>query len=448
MLLRQEPPLAAWRLIGFALGTLAALSGLYWLGTVWAIAHRAQVAVQLTVDVVLVTILSMLTGGHESRFALFSVLVPTTAGFQAGIVGGLITAAGASVAYHLLIPTGGGLLTPAAATLPRPGMFSALLIVLAVLSATLQRRARRTRESLERAARELDRVRFDNDVILRHLTSGVITLDGTGAVSYLNPAAEDVLGVKLGELRGRWVQDALPARLHPLRDALLTVLESHSTQSRGELLLQGEGGKPLPLGLSTNLLTHEGTVTGVVAVFQDLTEVREMEQHALRNQTLAEVGSLAAVIAHELRNGLSPISGSVEMLQRELKLEGEPGQLMVLIATECSRLNRFVTDLLAYSRERPLVRLPLDLGEILTELCDHVAMDPRAAAVSVGYEPSQPSVEIQADREQLRQVWLNLAGNALDALEGRGSLKVRWSCPDPGQVVVEFEDSGPGIASR
>ncbi|TMQ71524.1 MAG: hypothetical protein E6K80_05315, partial [Candidatus Eisenbacteria bacterium] len=169
-------------------------------------------------------------------------------------------------------------------------------------------------------------------------------------------AAEEVLGVRFGDLRGRWVQEALAMRLHPLRDALLSVLDSHDPKSRGELLLQNGQGGPLPIGLSTNLLTHEGKVTGVVAVFQDLTAVREMEQRALRNQTLAEVGSLAAVIAHELRNGLSPISGSIEMLQRELKLEGEHGQLMGVIMTECIRLIRFVTDLLAYARERALVR--------------------------------------------------------------------------------------------
>ena len=75
-------------------------------------------------------------------------------------------------------------------------------------------------------------------------------------------------------------------------------------------------GRPLPLGLSTNLLTQQDHVTGVVAVFQDLTEVREMERRVRRNETLAEVGALSAGIAHELRNGLKPISGSVECLQR------------------------------------------------------------------------------------------------------------------------------------
>lgn len=447
ILMRTDPTIGAWRLLGAALGTVAILSGIYWLGTLWGRGRGIQISVQLAIDIALVTVLSSLTGGLQSPFALFYVLVAITGGLQLGLVGGLITAVGASVAYHLLNPSGHGW-SPTMTMLPRPGMFSALLLVLAVLSATLQRRALQARQSLERAARELDRVRFDNDVILRHLTSGVITLDSTGSVAYLNPAAEEVLHVRFADLRGRWVQDALPARLHPLRDLLLAVLESHSTQSRGELLLQNEGGAPLPLGLSTNLLIHEGQVTGVVAVFQDLTAVREMEQRALRNQTLAEVGSLAAGIAHELRNGLSPISGSVEVLQRELRLDGEQRQLMALISTECTRLNRFVTDLLAYSKERQLVRMPIDLGETLDELCDTVALDPRAVGVAVRHEPGEEMVELYADREQLRQVWLNLAGNALDALDGGGALVIRWSCPDPEHVVIDFEDSGPGIASQ
>jgi PAS domain S-box-containing protein len=426
-LLRPDPTLRAWRLMGFTLGVLAVLSGLYWLGTVWRRGLKVQVGLQLALDVVLVTELASITGGRQSPVALVYVLVAITGGLQGGWIGGLVTATAASVAFQLLNPRGPGLVSPAIASLPAPGMFSVLLLALAVLSAMLRQKVREARERLAHAARELDRVRFDNDVILRHLTSGVITLDGAGTVAYLNPAAEEVLGLRLEGLRGRWVQDALPARLHPLRDTLVAALESHVTQSRGELLLESATAQPLPLGISTNLLTHEGRVTGVVGVFQDLTEVREMEQRALRNQTLAEVGALAAGIAHELRNGLSPISGSVEILQRELKLEGENGQLMELITRECNRLNRFVTDLLAYSRERALVRMPVDLDEVLSELCETLRRDPRAEPrVAIAYRPGEGAAEIQADREQLRQVWLNLARNALDAMDGAGEFSVAW----------------------
>ena len=197
-------------------------------------------------------------------------------------------------------------------------------------------------------------------------------------MAYLNPAAEEVLGVAFQAVRGRGVQDALPDRLHPLRDVLLETLERHLTRQRDELTLSTVSGKELPVGISTNVLRHDDQVTGAVAVFQDLSAVREMEIQNRRNQTLAEVGALAAGIAHELRNGLSPISGSIEVLQRELKLEGENAQLMELMQTECARLNRFVTDLLSYSRERPLVKEVFDLGESLGELCEGLQRDPPA----------------------------------------------------------------------
>src|SRR4029450_437848 len=126
-------------------------------------------------------------------------------------------------------------------------------------------------------------------------------------MTFLNPAAEKMLGIQLAALRGRWVHDALPDRLKPLREALLEVLEQHDRRARDELLMHAADGRALPVGVSVNVLEHEGTVTGGVAVCQDLTAVRERERRARRNQTLAEVGALAAAIAHELRNGLNPI---------------------------------------------------------------------------------------------------------------------------------------------
>src|SRR4029077_2992141 len=164
-------------------------------------------------------------------------------------------------------------------------------------------------------------------------------------------------------------------------------------------------------------------VTGVVAVFQDLTAVREMERRARRNETLAEVGALAAGIAHELRNGLTPISASVECLQRELRLEGENAVLMELIATESARLNRFVTDLLTYSRERDLVMEPFALDDKLGDLCDEVSRDPRCqSGITVRCQPGCSGAMLQGDHEQLRQVWLNLATNAIEAMGGGGNL--------------------------
>jgi len=158
------------------------------------------------------------------------------------------------------------------------------------------------------------------------------------------------------------------------------------------------------------------------------------------------VGALAAGIAHELRNGLKPISGSVEYLQRELQPEGENAVLMGLIVRECGRLNRFVTDLLNYARERDLLLEPLDLGDHLGELHDALRRDPRCGSgVRLAFEAPAEAVRLRGDREQLWQVWLNLVNNALDAMADGGALTVRWGPAPDGRVVVEFADEGSGM---
>ncbi|MBI3538663.1 MAG: PAS domain S-box protein, partial [Candidatus Eisenbacteria bacterium] len=422
VLLAPGATAGSWWVMWWSLLAVGTLSALYWLGTVIHRGAALQTYAQLTLDLAIVTVLAALTGGPESQFVLFFALVVIAGGLHLRLTGGAVTAVGATAAY-LALPWIGSLLGAPAVVNPRSGLLAAFLATVGVLSGVLGRRVHRTREHLDRTARELNRVMVNNDLILRHLTSGVFTVDKTGMAAYLNPAGEDVLGISDQELRGRWIQDALPPRLQPLREEMLSSLEHLHSRARAEIMVKNAAGRPLPLGLSTNLLMHERGVTGVVAVFQDLTAVHEMERRVRRNQTLAEVGALAAGIAHELRNGLNPISGSVECLQRELKLEGENAQLMELIATESARLNRFVTDLLAYSRERDLVLDTQPVDDRLGELCETVLRDPRCKpGVAVRCERGADALVVRADHDQLRQVWLNLAVNAVEAMSERGTL--------------------------
>jgi two-component system sensor histidine kinase PilS (NtrC family) len=451
VLFRPEAGEESWWVVGWALLAVGVLSILFWLAIRLKRGLGLQTYLQLTSDLTLVTWLSARTGGRESQFVLFFALVVVTGGLVGRLPGGLFAASLACAAL-LLLPHMVAMfpVSPAdslRAALPAPGTFVAFLVLMGILSGVLGHRVQNARTELARTAQELARVRVDNDLILRHLTTGVLTVDGSGRIAYVNPAAEQVLGLGAAELCGRPLAQALPARLEALRQVMERTLAEHTPRARVELLVESAEGTELPLGISTNPLVHRGDVTGVVAVFQDLTEAKEMERRARRNQTLAEVGALAAGIAHELRNGLKPISGSVEYLQRELKPEGESAVLMDLIAVESNRLNRFITDLLNYSRERDLALEPLDVGEHLDELCDELSRDPgRPEMVEVRCERGLAGVRVPGDREQLRQVWLNLANNAFEAMSGGGTLVVRWREEGGRRVLIEFEDSGVGIA--
>lgn len=453
VLLRPDATEGAWWVLWWSLLAVGVLSAVFWLGTRLQRAIRFQTYVQLSSDILVVSGLSALTGGRASQFVLFFALVVIAGGLVGRMAGGLYAALGACGAF-LALPWIGRWLGASAGnalegTLPRPALLLAFLAVVGVLAGILGERVQRTREDLERTSRELDRVRVDNDVILRHLATGVLTSSASGNVAYLNPAAEQVLGLNTLEARGRPLAQALPERLRPLRALILDTLARREPRARAEVLLRTASGRPLPVGLSTNVLMHEGVLHGVVAVFQDLTEVREMERRARRNRSLAELGALAAGIAHELRNGLKPISGSVEVLQRELKLEGENGVLMELIATESSRLNRFVTDLLSYARERDLSLESVEINPYLAETCDTLGLDPRCSAgIRVRFEAADAVAHLQVDREQMRQVWLNLAANAMEAMLSGGELAVRWRGAGTGRIVVEFEDEGSGIRAE
>lgn len=445
-------PESRWVLTVGMLAVGAASGGL-WLWARWGRAHGVAVTAHVLTDLLIVTGLAAATGARGSQFTLFYVLVVITGGVQAGLRGGLAAAAGACALYAGLpwisrwIGIPGGFV---GSSVTNPVLLPALLAVVGALAGVLGVRNGRVRADLEAASRELERVRFDHDAILRHLTSGVMTLDSAGRVSYLNPAAEEMLGLRGEDLIGRPAREACPERLAGLRDALLDALDHGRVRLRGEVSLRSSSGRAFPIGLSTKRLTHDDGVTGVVSVFQDLSEIREMERVARRNQTLAEVGALAAGIAHELRNGLKPISGSVEVLQRELSLEGENAQLMELVGRESHRLNRFVTDLLSYARERDVAREAIPVDEHLRELVEGLRHDPRCApGVTLRAEVGEAvGVVLHADREQLRQVWLNLAANAFEAVGPRGTLVVRAIPGADGRLTVEFEDDGPGIAAE
>ena len=400
-------------------------------------------------DAAFITYLAAVTGARDSQFVLFYALVVITGGILLRVPGGLFAAAAACGGYLALPGLAqqlAGVVPEIESGLPKPEILIAFLTMVGVLAGVLGERVQRAHDDLERTTRELDRVRVDNDVILRHLATGIFTVDSHGIVAYMNPAAESVLGIRGMESRGRHVSYALPERLAGLREIVLQTLQQRRGRARAELQMQGSAGRVLPIGVSTNVLNHENELTGVVAVFQDLTEVREMERRVRRTETLAEVGALAAGIAHELRNGLKPISGSVEFLQRELKPEGETAELMALIIKESGRLNQFITDLLTYARDRDLALEGVDLEDHLRELVSVLSHDPRRGAnVQVRFEPGAEPLRVPLDREQFRQVWINLAVNAMEAMGEGGTLVVTWAFTDDSMVAVEFRDDGPGI---
>ncbi len=421
-----------------------------------SLAPSAQGWFQALGDCAVVTALATTTGGAESQFVLFYALVVLWAGIVLETTGGLLIAAVGSTGYLLLpmLATAFGAsawateTSAAAAPVPASASLVGFLLILGAAAGTLGERSRRTRQTLARTSREVERARLDTDRILESMTSGVLTLDVNGIVLHSNrAAAELLLGKSTVDVRGLAAQEVIGVGGKPLLDRITATLTSGRLLSREEVTLTAGDGTQVPVGLSTSFLTAEdGTRRGVIAVFADLSEFKAVEERARRSETLAYIGQLSAGIAHEIRNCLNPISGSVEYLQRELTLEAENAHLMGLIVQECERLNRFVTELLDYAREPQLLIEAVPVHELAKDALDlarrHPAWRPEIALVM---EDASDGCAARLDREHFKRVLTNLLQNAIEAQDGPGRVTVRIRPQGERRVAVEVHDTGPGI---
>jgi two-component system sensor histidine kinase PilS (NtrC family) len=449
------------------------VGGVYLLtGTAWFLdrlgfPRQHNLSLLLAADLMLVTAFLYFAVGSNSPFALFYLPPIVMAAWSHKFRGGMASAVYAALAYGTLsVLESRGVLVHEAFVAQGPGtllqtyLHVCLFLLVGFLAGSLSEGESRRSEELAEAEREITRIRLDTDSILQNMASGVVTLDMKGRVISANAAAEQILSVPPGLLVGRHVGEALAGRAEELAEVLLGDLESGRSRHRSEVPVARAGGEEMLLGVSTSFLSDRAAERrGVVAVFQDLTEVRKMQDEVRRADRMAAVGELAASIAHEVRNPLASIRGSIEFLSSELDLDGDNVRLMNLIIEESDRLEKIITDFLEFARMPPQILRERSLGESLEQTLALLRKHPDYCDdLKIVYRPTDREVVLRVDDEQIRQVFLNLALNACEAMEGRGTLTVSTrvdSLPeergDPEarpHLVVSFADTGPGIPPR
>ncbi len=431
---------------------------------------RNLLATQFLVDVATTSYLVFFTGGAESQFVPLYLLSPLLGGIFLSVGGGVLLAALSSLAYagfyiaglQGLMPTTPYGLTQGlgdAAMLLRMLLYVPLLFVVGVIGGYLGRRLKEGNRELETAREELNRALFDTESILENMSSGLVTVDADGIVRHWNRAASEISGCAVDAIRGRAYVDAFGPRLKDFTDRMRDALEHGTQSSRAEVDIEKPDGTKVPLGMSTSLLRDPGGLRrGVIGLFQDLSEVRALEDRIRRRETLAAIGELSAGIAHEIRNCLNPISGSVEVLQRELNVKGENARLLDLIVRESERLDNFIRELLDYARERPLKCETVELVEWIKDVVEVAQRHPSAEGKALRFIGRGEDTRVQVDSDQMRQVLMNLILNALEAVETDGKVDVRIVSPrerpagssaPPSSpfACVEVQDNGIGIAA-
>jgi two-component system, NtrC family, sensor histidine kinase PilS len=459
----KDPRYLHFQVIVYSLVTLAFSVGLA-LERKFELARvtRLLTALQFVIEISLESGIIYVTGNLHSPFSALFVLTIVSAALAYRLVGTLVIASIVSGAYAFVIWLGlsqasGELSVRALETIFSSNdlaFYGILLHILifyltAFISGYLADRLSRQGRQLQDASSALKRARLETDDILRHLNSGLLTVDASGHIIYFNRAAERILGYSEENVKGMACVDVFSERMPELAACLMDGVTSRMGYPRRELEIVNLAARRIPMGLSTSILTEDsGELRGVIAIFSDLTEAKELEAKVRNSDRLAAVGELSASIAHEIRNPLAAISGSVEVLSRELDMEGENGRLMALIMKESQRLNRILTDFLTYARMgRPtynkveLCHIIADIRELLKR---HEAVPDN---ITLRLDTDESVAYVVGDEGLMRQLVMNLAINACESFEGKpGEVVFRLGrIPGNRAVWLSVSDTGPGI---
>lgn len=383
--------------------------------------------VHVLFDVALAAGLVQQTGGSESVFLFMFLLAIVNGAILLDRRGAALALGLSLAAYALLV---------AAAPPPAvPGttlwVHAAAFVATAALAAYLAEQLRSTGERLAARESDLADVTALHGAIVQSVASGLLTVDPDSRITFLNRAGEQITGLSAEEVVGRPAGAVLPGFAEDGR--------------RGEVDWTNARGDRLRLGFSRfPLFGQGGRDLGSAVIFQDLTALRAMEDQVRRSERLADLGRVAAGLAHELRNPLASMAGSVELLSASDGLRREDQRLMAIVLKEAARLEQLVARFLDYSRPVPPRLVPHDLSQVAAEVAQVFSGDPTAARVRVAL--ALAPVTVACDPDQLRQVLWNLLLNAAQAVQGDGTIRLRCA-PDPaGGALVEVEDDGPGIS--
>jgi PAS domain S-box-containing protein len=337
-----------------------------------------------------------------------------------------------------------------AADATQVGLYVIMFVGVGVFAGAAGRILHERVTALELANRRLARARLDTTFVLTQLGSGLLSLDEDGRILHFNRAAGEILGFDPATVIGQPL-----AALGPGAQRFIAWIEEARHGSaplmRQSVEITTPSGQELPIGMSGSRVGH----AGLIVVFQDLTLARREEADRARKEKLAAIGGLVGGITHEIRNGIRPIAGSLDVLKQEPAIVGQNRRLLEIAVRECNRVGRFIQALLDYGRVTPLVLEPVDLKALVVEVEELVRIEAGKVRVQVQVDPAAEGLEGLIDREQMKQVLLNLAQNALEAMApAGGDLQFTLSRePLPaatgGQAaVIRVIDSGPGIPAE
>ncbi len=443
--------------------TLSVLVFVLFLTLVYSLAHRFtstqlfQTQLQFAVDILLVTWLVWTSDVINSPYTALYIVIIATSSLFLGPRGAVITSVGCAVAFTgcaLAVLTGVGnrpaqylLEGSLSRTIQSVGLFNIAFFVVGLLSARLAEQQSGSDVRLRAATQSLANLRALHERIVESIRSGVVTTDLEGRIFTFNAAAEEITGYDEKDVRGHGASVFFGELADHISNSIQAP-DTRATSPRFEADCLTAEGMRLRLGFSLSPLSSEsGETTGMVITFQDLTHIRALEETSRRQDQLAAIGRMAASIAHEIRNPLAAMRGSIQMLRHEIKGDSSQAELMEIILRESDRLNRIITDFLNYARPRSASHAKVDIGELIRQTFTLLRYSPEInESQSVEEEVIDGPLMADADAEQLQQVFWNLARNALQSMPDGGTFRAQVSRNTNNRLSLTFSDTGRGMS--
>ena len=455
-------PLEGSRLIRLLLYAYA-FSLVTWFGIRARVSTDLLVKLQVGWDLAFTAVWIYSTGGTGSLFIFLYLFVIIEGSILLDLYGSILIASVCGLLYWLelhlefhwaLFPR----TTPIAApviTGPASYPIANLIFILtamgsaAWLTGALKQRFSKTHLLLQEKSDKVQDLLHLNESIVRCIRSGLITLDRQGRITSVNRAAAAITGRRREDLLGQGVEGFL-GRI-PLEE--LDVQDATSTAPfRWEQSYGSRDGRALMLGCSGAVLRdHRGEPFGHLIVFQDLTHYKQMEEDLRRKEKLAAIGEMAAGLAHEIRNPLASLYGSIQLLQGEIPLEGTQERLMGIVLKESERLDALITDFLLFAFPHVGEREPIRLRDLVEETLELFRKGPHFQEPLCITVQMEPGLRIQGNRRQIQQILWNLLLNAAQAMPEGGEIRVEAETfrhrAGPASVCWRVKDSGRGIAA-